>query len=91
MRKRAWADLKLRSYDIVSHPRLLTRAAAAAYCGLRPSTFDDWVRRELLPTALPMTRRWDLKAIDAALDRLSGLNQKSNNIVSAFDSWKLSS
>jgi hypothetical protein len=51
------------------HPRCLPKAVAAAYCSLTSQGFDTWVRRGLVPGALPGTQRWDRKA----LDRLSGL------------------
>ncbi len=55
--------------------RLLSRREAAAYCGRTPSSFSDWVARGILPRALPGTRSWDRHAIDAAIDRLSGLDR----------------
>jgi hypothetical protein len=54
-------------------PRCLTIADAAAYCGLTPGGFRQWVSIGMIPPALPGTHRWDRKAIDFALDRLSGL------------------
>lgn len=54
-------------------PRLLTRAEAAAYCGVGMGAFSDWTRKGILPKALKGTQRWDRAAIDAALDRRSGL------------------
>lgn len=65
--------------------RGLSRPDAAAYCGLTPAAFDDWVRRGLVPPAIPGTHRWDRKAIDAALDKASGLLPTS---LSAYDKWK---
>ena len=58
-------------------PRLLSRAEAAAYCGVTVSAFSDYVRRGLVPKALKGTQRWDRKAIDAALDRASGIADPS--------------
>lgn len=55
-------------------PRGLTRAQAAAYCGCETLTaFDEWVRRGIVPKAMPGTSRWDRRAIDRALDQRSGL------------------
>jgi hypothetical protein len=67
------------------HPRGLTREDAAAYCGLAPEGFDQWVKRGLVPGPIPGTQRWDRKAIDLALDRASGLDTIKG---SAFDTWK---
>ena len=54
----------------MSGSRLLAREEAAAYCDLSPSGFDTWVRAGRLPGPIPGTRRYDRKALDAALDRL---------------------
>lgn len=53
--------------------RGLTRDDAAGYLRLTPSAFADWVRRGIVPGPIPGTHRWDRKAIDAALDKCSGL------------------
>lgn len=57
----------------MEHPRLLTKEAAADYCSLTPAGFATWVKQGRLPKAIPGTHRWDRKAIDARLDRLSGI------------------
>ena len=49
------------------------------------STFSNWVREGKLPPALPGTARWDLKAIDFALDAMSGLQQQE---LTALDEWR---
>jgi predicted DNA-binding transcriptional regulator AlpA len=67
-------------------PRLLKREEAAAYCGVGVSTFTGWVRRNLLPGPVPATHRWDRKAIDAALDVLSRIDDKVEH--KALDQWK---
>lgn len=54
-------------------PRGLTREGAAEYCGIEPATFDDWRQRKLIPGPMPGTKRWDRKALDLALDRLSNI------------------
>ena len=65
-------------------PRGLTRDAAATYCGLSPAGFDDWQQRGLVPGPMPGTKRWDIKAIDAALDKLSGLDEPLEEPKGAF-------
>jgi len=58
-------------------PRGMSREQAAAYAGCESlSAFNHWVRRGIMPKAIPGTRKWDRKAIDAALDRRSGLDSK---------------
>jgi hypothetical protein len=70
----------------VADARCLNRHQAAAYCGCDSlSTFADWVRRGIVPGPIPGTHRWDRRAIDAALDRASGI---SITIEDEFDAWK---
>jgi hypothetical protein len=57
----------------VTEPRLMTGAEAAAYLGLTPASFSKWVAKGRAPPPLPGTRRWDRKAIDLALDKISGI------------------
>jgi len=66
--------------------RLLTREEVAAYCRLSPQGFSQWVKIGRLPGPISGTARWDLRAIDAALDSLSGIG--SNKEEDAFDKWK---
>jgi hypothetical protein len=58
-------------------PRGLTKADAAAYCGCSEDAFGTWVKKGLVPGAIPGTQRWDRKAIDWYLDRASGLATES--------------
>lgn len=64
---------------MTSQPRLISRSEAAQYCGLTTSGFSDWVKRGVLPTPIPGTNRWDRRAIDARLDRISGLQTQTND------------
>lgn len=66
-------------------PRGLTKQEAADYLALSTSAFDEWVRQGIVPPAIPGTHRWDLRAIDAALDKRSGLN---STMPSALEAWK---
>jgi hypothetical protein len=68
-------------------PRGMSKKDAAAYAGCDTlSSFNDWVRRGIMPGPIPGTQKWDRKAIDAALDRLSGL--EPTIAPSAYDQWK---
>jgi hypothetical protein len=68
-------------------PRGLTREQAARYAGCETlSAFANWVRRGILPGPIPGTHRWDKRAIDAALDRASGL--QTTLAPSALEEWK---
>ena len=72
--------------DVGITPRLLTREQAAAYCGLTPRAFTNWVRHGRIPGPIPQTHRWDKKAIDANFDVLSCIDDKLEH--SALDQWK---
>lgn len=54
-------------------PRCLTRDQAATYCAITPGGFSAWVRQDIVPGPIPGTKRWDRRAIDAALDKACGL------------------
>ena len=68
-------------------PRLLTREQAAAYCGLSTRGFSEWVKAGKMPGPIPGTARWDRRAIDAVLDKASGLETRGAQ-EDAFDRWK---
>jgi hypothetical protein len=68
--------------------RLFSREEAAVYCGTTPREFSRWITRGLMPQRIQHTNRWDRHAIDAAIDRLSNLNQsKGNEHEDAFQQW----
>ena len=68
--------------------RGLTIAQAAAYAGCKTvSAFRDWVRKGLMPRPMPGTHRFDRKAIDLALDRMSGIDSTSTE-QSPYEAWK---
>src|SRR5260370_41621763 len=73
-------------FKLLSSTRLASREDAARYCRLSKSTFSSWVRSGRLPRPLPGTARWDLKALDLALDSLSGIEQHSPTL--ALDEWR---
>jgi len=68
-------------------PRLIGRREAATYCGITPTCFSMWVASHKMPPAIPGTRKWDKRAIDAKLDEISGLNANDNN-EDEFDRWE---
>lgn len=67
-------------------PRLLSKAEAAEYCGLSIGGFSHWIGAGKIPRAVVGSRRWDRKAIDLALDRLSNIENHSPQ--SALDQWR---
>jgi hypothetical protein len=64
--------------------RLVSEKKAAEAIGVELATFRDWVSSGRLPQPLPDCGLFDLKAIDAALDRISGLGNAAN----ALDAWR---
>jgi predicted DNA-binding transcriptional regulator AlpA len=52
----------------------MTGPEVAAYLGIASATFAKWVANGRAPKPLPGTRRWDRKAIDLALDKISGIS-----------------
>jgi hypothetical protein len=65
-------------------PRLATEKEAAAALGVELAIFKGWVECGRLPKPLPDCGKYDLKAIDAAIDRMSGLGSAGN----ALDAWR---
>jgi hypothetical protein len=57
----------------MTEPRLMTGSEAAAYLGLTSATFSKWVSSGKAPPPLRGTCRWDRKAIDLVLDKISGI------------------
>ncbi|WP_244625092.1 helix-turn-helix transcriptional regulator [Rhizobium daejeonense] len=68
-----------------NRPRLIGRREAANYLGIAESTFSMWVATHKMPQPVAGTRRWDMKAIDARLDELSGLAANDNE--DPYEKW----
>lgn len=64
--------------------RLVAEKEAADAVGLDLATFRAWVAGGKLPKPLADCNKYDLKAIDAAIDRVSGLGGPAN----ALDAWR---
>ena len=68
--------------------RGLSKKEAAAYCGCETlAAFDQWRAKGIVPGPIPGTTKWDRKALDAALDRASGLVTESAELT-PFQRWK---
>ena len=70
-----------------SEPRLISGSTAAAYCGVTPATFSKWVATGIMPRPIVGTRRWDRRAIDRMLDKLSGITSPVTD-EDPFEAWK---
>ena len=64
--------------------RLVSEKEAAEAIGVELATFRAWVSCGRLPGPIPDCDKYDLKAIDAAVDRISGLGGGAN----ALDVWR---
>lgn len=67
--------------------RVLSKSAAAAYLGLTPRGFAEWVRLGRVPGPLPGTYRWDRVALDRHLDKLSGISVGTSEPTSQLKKW----
>lgn len=68
-------------------PRGLHREAAAAYVGLSPSGFDQARLRKDYPNPTLPGGRYDVRLLDLAMDRLSGILCASE-VSSPLDAWR---
>jgi hypothetical protein len=69
--------------------RGLTIGEAAEYVGLSVSGFRNWIQRGGVSCKIRGTRRYDLKALNAALDSLSGFTKSEPaERLSPYDHWK---
>jgi hypothetical protein len=69
-------------------PRLIGRAAAAAYVSLAPNTFDLMVRDGRMPKPRILTtgrKAWDVRLLDQAIDELPFDGEDTGNNDSGWD------
>jgi hypothetical protein len=64
--------------------RLVTESEGAEYVGLEVATFRAWVASGRLPKPITDINKYDVKALDRAIDLISGLGGPSN----ALDAWQ---
>lgn len=70
-------------------PRLLSEKQAADEIGLELSTFRHLVNCGRLPKPLDDCGKFDIKACDAAIDAMSGLDAgQGGRAGNALDAWK---
>jgi hypothetical protein len=67
--------------------RLVSEKEAAEYIGVDLSLVRAWVASGRLPKPLPECNKFDLKAIDAYLDRVSGLSAAESR-TNPLDAWR---
>jgi hypothetical protein len=64
--------------------RFICEAEAARQLGIPRSTFLNWVETGIFPKPIPDLGLYDMKALDKACDRISGLGSAEN----ALDAWR---
>ena len=66
---------------VVPQKRMFNRDEAAFYIGIGVTMFDDLVREGSMPKPVCIRSRkiWDIRALDLALDKLSGQDAVSAN------------
>lgn len=71
-------------------PRLVNKRSICAYLGdISPATYDQWQRKGKVPGPVPGTSKYDVRAHDAALDRLADLGPDLKSAArSALDEWE---
>jgi hypothetical protein len=72
--------------------RLLTKDGICAYLGeISAATYDNWHQRGIVPGPVPGTTRYDIRAHDAALDKIAGLDKAAEKPkLSPFEEWEQS-
>jgi hypothetical protein len=76
--------MNLRSSIPLDQRRGLTKVEATAYAGLCAASFDKARKEGKYPGPSLPSMRWDRRALDAAMDRLSGLGATSD----AYSEWR---
>jgi len=70
--------------------RLLSKDSICEYLGgIKPSTYDSWHAKGIVPGPVPGTNKFDRLAHDRALDKASGLDRAmmSGNL-SPLEQWE---
>jgi hypothetical protein len=65
--------------------RLVSEKEAVDETGIPAATFRNWVATGKLPRPIPDLGLFDMKAIDQAIDKISGLGGPTN----ALDAWRM--
>lgn len=70
--------------------RGLTAHEAAEHCGMSVSGFQSWLKRTGVQCRIPGSTRYDLKKLDAELDRLTGLSATAvpERELTPYEAWK---
>ncbi|ALN75823.1 AlpA family transcriptional regulator [Aureimonas sp. AU20] len=67
---------------------ILTRREAAELLGISPSTFDNWVRKGIIPKPLEGTKRWSRAAIERAVSGEPASRARVDDPEAIYAEWK---
>lgn len=72
--------------------RLVSKDGICEYLGqISASTYDAWHAKGIVPGPVRGTNRYDIRAHDAALDRISGLDKaNAGATLSPLEDWERS-
>src|SRR5262245_415462 len=69
--------------------RGLTAEQAAEHLGLSVPGFHAWVKRQGIQCRIPGSNRYDLRALDAAIDKLMGMAPAApERALTPYAAWK---
>lgn len=69
--------------------RLQTKDGICAYLGhISHATYDAWQAKGIVPGPVAGTSRYDVRAHDAALDRVAGLLAAGGRKLSPLEQWE---
>lgn len=70
--------------------RLCSKDGICAYLGgISHATYDAWQAKGIVPGSIPGTNRYDIRAHDAALDRIGGLGRAdARGVLSPLEQWE---
>lgn len=69
--------------------RMLSKEQLAAYCNISLGHVNNWISAGYLPRAMKNTRLWDIRAVDAALDKNSDIKRNpTNDLDNEFNEWE---
>lgn len=75
------------SDGLAAFPRCVRRKEIERAYGLKPAVFSRLVAKGIMPVRVPGTRLWDRRAIEHALDKISGVGQESRSDATEADRW----
>ena len=82
------SEQKNKPLAVLGIKRGLSRNEAAAFYGLSLSSFDKFRREGTIPGPTLPGKRYDLLALQAAMDKLSGISAHNNDNLTPLEAWR---